>query len=148
MFTVSTYVCKPCMSMQSWHIECYVHGASHMNIMTVVCIYALDTLSAVRDNKLVMWHVLYITVHACRNLALSTFFEAAVVWSSHSAQSRLYRKIQFITCKVSYSVPMVWCGVVWCGVVWCGMEILFHLGKPLAMKLLFKAHTEQYRHKQ
>ena len=45
-----------------------------MNIMTVVCIYALDTLSAVRDNKLVMWHVLYTTVNACKNLALSTFF--------------------------------------------------------------------------
>ena len=36
---------------------------------------------------------------------------------------------QLNTCKVSYSVPMVW----------YGMEILFHLGKPLAMKLLFKA---------
>ena len=35
---------------------------------------------------------------------------------------------------------VVWCGVVWCGVVWYGMDILFHLGKPLAMRLLHKTH--------
>ena len=34
---------------------------------------------------------------------------------------------------------VVWCGVVWCGVVWYGMELLFYLGKPLALRLLHKA---------
>ena len=29
--------------------------------------------------------------------------------------------------------------MAWHGMAWCGMEILLHLGKPLAMKLLFKA---------
>ena len=60
------------------------------------CMCALDKLLAV-SNKLVMWHVLYITVHVCKNLALSTFFETAVIWSGHSAQSRLFSKIQFIS---------------------------------------------------
>ena len=29
--------------------------------------------------------------------------------------------------------------MVWYGMVWYGMEILFHLGKPLSMRLLHKA---------
>ena len=36
--------------------------------------------------------------------------------------------------------------MAWHAMVWHGMELLFYLGKPLAMRLLFKAPTVQHKH--
>ena len=137
MFTTSTCVCKSCMNIQSWHMEYYMEQVIWKHDS---CNYALDKLQSVIN--LVMWYVLYFTVHVCKNLALSTFFETAVTWHSHSAQSRLFSKIQFITnhqqdngriqnsCGLAVVIPA---RLLWLFIPWEMQQIVTHFSDYMSL---------------